>query len=235
MVKKIKFTCTIKGTPLIKFQTKQLINFLQQGSFYMSSLKRYRDMYANSGDEIIGDPHEGRLCIHCASIFLPESDDRIIKIRDEALPTVSENDFVFCMFGIIPPNLGVFRFTEEQKSKLAETYDTALIIKDQNEFIKRINSQAKANGINIKYGFVKYYDESFDEASRLCSISEKEIDSVAFHKRNKYAYQQEYRFVVKNRDANQLYYEMNIGDISDISEQLPSVDVLNALLTMESI
>lgn len=233
MVKKIKFTCTIKRTPLIKFQTKRLINLLQQGSFYMSSLKRYRDMYANSGDEIIGDPHEGRLYIHCASIFLPESDE--LKIRDEALPTVSENDFVFCMFGIIPSNLGVFRFTEEQKSKLAETYDTALIIKDQNEFIKRINSQAKANGINIKYDFVKYYDESFDEASRLCSILERGIDSVAFYKRNKYAYQQEYRFVVKNRDANQLYYEMNIGDISDISEQLPSIDVLNALFTTESI
>lgn len=229
---KIKFVGTIKGTPLIKFHEERIIDLIQQGSFRMNSLKVYRDMYADSGDEIIGDPHEGRLYFHESTIFIPAK-GVCEEIRDEAIPTTSENDFVFCMFGIHDIAQGLFKFNDEQKSKLAATYNTALIITDEQEFMRRIYMQASSSGIDVRHGFVRYYDETIDEVSRLCSLLKDGMDSIAFHKRKKYSYQQEYRFAVTNRDVNKQYLEMNIGDISDISVKMPSTDALNAIVSQK--
>lgn len=215
----------IRGMPLIKFQDERIIELIQGGSIRMNSLSVYREMYKNSGDEIIGDPYEGKLCIHEADVFIPEL-GIYQKINNQALSTVSENDFVFCMIGV---NLADcrFQFSNEQKQKFTETYDTALIITDSQEFTRRIRAQINS----VQMRFVQYYDEKADDAGRLCQLLASGMDSIAFHKRDKYAYQQEFRYVLSNRDPILKYFDLNIGDIHSISKAMSSKEAIKIVIS----
>ena len=66
MGKEILYYGQIKGFPLIKINSKEIIEKTRKGSFYMNSLKFYRDLYKNTHDEIIGDPFEGKIYMHSA-------------------------------------------------------------------------------------------------------------------------------------------------------------------------
>ena len=95
---------TIKGFPLIKFQNKNIIDKIVGGSFYMNSLKRYRELYEMEGDEFIGDPCEGKIFISeklNAQFIVPEK-EIFQNLKDVAISTPSEDDFVFCMFSVNP-------------------------------------------------------------------------------------------------------------------------------------
>lgn len=46
----------IKGFPLIKIKSRDIIEKIQKGLFYMNSLRYYRNLYEKSQDEVIGDP-----------------------------------------------------------------------------------------------------------------------------------------------------------------------------------
>ena len=95
--KKIKFNGEIKGFPLIKIKSREIIDKIRAGSFYMSSLRKYREMYAECGDDTIGDPNEGKVIIHDA-MFVSEEMGLCEQVTDQPIATVNENDFVFCMY-----------------------------------------------------------------------------------------------------------------------------------------
>lgn len=91
--------------------------------------------------------------------------------------------------------------------------------------IKRKNKALEMN-IDIIGDFVNYYDDSINDVTPfICSLL-KGIRNSVFHKRKKYAYQQEYRFTMVNNKKSD-NFEMNIGDISDISTILPLDKFLN--------
>ena len=133
--KKIKFNGEIKGFPLIKIKSREIINKIRSGSFYMSSLRKYREMYAECGDDTIGDPNEGKVIIHDA-MFVSEEMGLCEQVTDQPIATVNENDFVFCMFGVNPNKHDKFLFSEEQKQKLIGFDDTAMIVTDVYEFCR---------------------------------------------------------------------------------------------------
>lgn len=231
-MKDIVYRTTIKGFPLIKFQTKDIIEKTVGGSFYMNSLRYYRELYEKTGDEFIGDPYEGKIFISerlGAQLSIPEKEIYNQDLKDVALSTPSENDFVFCMFAINPNNFDDFKFSEEQCEKIISAYDTALIIKDVYEYCKRIKLGAEKQNIEINSDFVKYYDEYIDALDLLLSL-QNGMEKVVFYKRKKYSVQKEYRFTSPN-PQNDLYLKFDIGDISDISVQLPSKDLLNAIIS----
>jgi len=60
----------IKGFPLIKMSSRELIEKTQGGSFYMNSLKYYRNKYKNDKDNVVGDPYEGKLLVHNAVVMV---------------------------------------------------------------------------------------------------------------------------------------------------------------------
>lgn len=129
----------------------------------------------------------------------------------------SSNDYVYCMFGIKEKN-SPFSFSDEQREKLLQEYDTVLLILDSEEFIRRITKSILERGFQGSFGFVHYYRDSMNLEFLHCV--QKDPSLLAMHKRRKYAYQQEYRFVVrrKEHEKNCRFKEFCIGDISDISE-----------------
>lgn len=227
----ILYKGTIKGFPLIKFQNEEIINKTIGGSFYMNSLKHYRELYEMKGDEFIGDPCEGKIFISeklNAQFIVPEK-GIFQNLKDVAISTPSEDDFVFCMFGVDPNEYTEFKFSEEQREKIISTYDTALLITDVYEYFKRIKQKAVSEGIDIAEGFVKYYDECIDTPQLFLNLMSG-MEKVVYYKRKKYSIQQEYRFTVPN-PRKDMHFEFNIGDISDISVAMPSKDVCNAIIT----
>ena len=226
MAKKIKYATRIKGFPLIKIKSRALIERLRAGSFWMNSLKVYREMYENSKDEVIGDPHEGKFFVHDAIIQISGLGINEA-VKDYPFPTANENDFVFCMFGVNPKKHHSFAFTEEQKQKLIGFDDTTLLITDVYEFCRRVTNSAIARGYEITSGFVNYYDETVDDVERLLSLVTNGMQNIVFHKRERYSYQQEFRFTIQNTTGDR-HLELDIGDISDISEILTTKDIFSS-------
>lgn len=235
-MKDILYQTTIKGFPLIKFQSKEIIEKTIRGSFYMNSLRYYRELYEKEGDEFIGDPCEGKIFISKSlgvKFSIPEKGIYFQDLNDVAISTSHENDFVFCMFGINPDIYNNFEFTEEQRNKIQDKYDSALVITDIYEYCKRIMQGAESKKIEIKSGFVKYYDEHIDSPNLLISLR-KGIENVVFYKKKKYSTQHEFRFTSPN-PQNAMSLELDIGDIRDISVQQSSKDVLKAIMSKETV
>ena len=184
-------------------------------------------MYKDSHDNIVGDPNEGKLIIHDAILHIPEYAETQL-LKDVALPNASENDYVFCMFGVNPHEHHTFRFTEEQQTKITEEYDTALLITDVYEFARRVLCAAQRDGFELEGNFVQYYDPSSDDVSRLADLINNGMRRIAFYKVKDYAYQQEYRFSIPYIDGKE-HIEIDINDISDISEIFPADKLLSSL------
>lgn len=228
MSNKIKYVGQIKGIPLIKLQSCEIIEKIQAGSLRLNSLKFYREFYNKTLDKVIGDSNEGKFIIHEATIKIPDKGINE-SIKDTAFPTANENDFVFCSFGI-GSYTNAFTFNEEQKQKLSISYDSALLITDFSEFKKRIQEAARSRGIEIKDGFVKYYDQSIDDVFRLLSLLQNGMQNIVFHKTNDYRYQQEYRFTSQNVTGED-FLDLDIGDISEISKKFTIKEIFNLLIT----
>lgn len=232
MINKDKNVIPIKGFPLIKIKSREIIEKTRAGSFYMNSLKVYREMYAKSNDNVIGDPYEGKLIVHNAVLQIEKLGTNQV-IKDFAFPTANENDFVFCMFGVNSGKHHSFTFNEEQKQKLAGCGDTALLITDVSEYFKRIKKAADANNLEITSGFVDYYDENVDDIGRLLSLVTKGIRNIVFNKVKDYSYQNEYRFTTPNFIGDRIK-ELDIGNIEDISEVFTTKELLNSYMVSET-
>ncbi len=226
--KNIKYMGEIKGFPLIKIKSREIIEKLRSGSFYMSSLKKYREMYEKYGDDTIGDPNEGKLIIHDAVLKIEELGIEE-RVTDHAVATVNENDFVFCMFGVNPNKYDKFLFTEEQKQRLIGFDDTALLITDVYEFARRIKNAAEKRNLQISGNFVNYYDETANDIQIFIDLIAKGTKNIVFHKTKKYEYQQEYRFTIQNKTGED-HLELDIGDISDISEVFTTEEIFSVII-----
>lgn len=226
MAEKIKYDGEIKGFPLIKIQSREIVEKTQAGSFWMTSLRKYREIYKKYNDNIIGDPNEGKLLIHDAIFHDPKSGKRTV-IEDGAISTANEDDFVFCMFAVNPEKHSTFQFDEDQKQKLIGFNDTALLITDAYEFIKRVEKAANEKGYEIEHGFVQYYDETFDDIVHLVNLVSNGIGNIVFHKTKEYLYQQEFRFTIKNATGKDSL-ELHIGNLSDISKVFTVQEILKS-------
>lgn len=215
----------IKGIPLIKFQCEDKIKQLQNGLIYMNTLEWYREHENANGDMIVGDSFEGMLHFNDAELFLPDLDETI-GLNGSLMKTTHSNDYAFCMFGVYP-NLLTFKFTEKQKKEMLSFGDTALLILDSDEFIKRIEKSAQEKGYKLYKNFVKYYDEKKDHVDIFVSLMLGE-QNIAFWKRELYSYQNEFRFVISAENVDVGHLELDIGNIEDISTVMKASSILNA-------
>lgn len=224
MIEKERFE--IKDFPLIKIKSKEIIEKTINGSFYMNSLAYYRKLYEDKNDEVVGDPYEGMLFIHEADMYIPEK-NVYEQIRDSAIKTVYVNNYVYCLFGLNPNIHKSFCFTEEQKEHLTEFDDTAMIITDPYEYFNRIKKAAVANNYDIHGDFVIYYDEKIDDCNRFLSATGQSGKEIVFYKRNRYSYQNEYRFTINNKSGVD-HIELDIGNISDITRVISTKELLSS-------
>ncbi len=215
----------VSELPLIKFQSKENIDSIRQGKIYMKTLKWYREHENENGDTIVGDEYEALWFLRDAEIIFPDINE-IVKVSNEAIHTTFSNDFVFCMFGIYPKK-DCFEYSEEQKAELASFGDTALLITNKNEFIKRMVIAAKREKMKLYAGFVSYYNPGTDNANMILSLIDG-MHNIAFWKRNRYSLQQEYRFLLHSPNTDKDHFILEIGDISDISVVMKTSSALNA-------
>ena len=215
----------VKGFPLIKFQSTEKIKDLQSGRIYMNSLAWYRKHENDKGDVVVGDSFEAMFHVNKGKLIL-SSIEETIEIDDRLIFTSASNDYVYCMFSVNPYN-DSFTFTSEQKESIKAFGDSALLILDINEFFNRVRTAALREKYDIYGDFVRYYDEKADSANLILSLMSG-IHNVAFWKRKKYVYQQEFRFLVHAPKCEKEHLELNIGDIRDISKVFKTSEILNA-------
>ena len=213
--------------PIVKFQNKEIIEKIQSGKMYLKNLEWFREKERQTGDMTIGDLLEGMLHISEGYMQIYDSDGKVIEcvpLTDSAITTSFSNAFVFCATNIFPDENGHV-FADNQKPVFKEFGDTALVIENKGEFIKRIYKAAKELGYEVFYGVVNYYNKDEDNANMLLSLLHG-MHNIAFWKRDTYKVQQEFRIVLWKKDANKDYIEFDIGDISDISKVISIEEAL---------
>lgn len=222
-----KITLQIKGTPLVKFQSEKRIDSFQKGKVYANTLSYYRKLEETTGDSRVGDQFEAMLHIH-EGYFENKETGEITELRDTLVPTFHSNDYAFCMFSCYHTP-GSFSFSDQQKAELLSMGDTALIILDNDEFRRRVQVAAEAQGFEVHFGPVNYFDESEDNANMIISTL-RGMWNLAFWKRKDYSYQQEARFVFSPYKEGVEHIELDIGDISDISQKVDARSALTAFV-----
>lgn len=220
---------------LIKFGSEENLKKLQQGELYMKNLQYYVDLEKTTDDEDVGDKYDGQMMLEKVKITMydNETDDFCGQFdASEISMNLGYLDCpVFCMYildyrnhtseELNGDNLKVrYDFTEEQREKLSRFGTHALVIKNGDEFVRRVKDGLLSNNIGYTRDFVKYY--SFNNLEQIREI-QGDNSRIAFWKRQKYAYQQEYRFIAHTEVDD--YLSVDIGDISDITE-LIEIDVL---------
>lgn len=218
-----------KNLPLIKFQNKERLVDTQSKYLYCKKLSYYQNLEKESGNDSVGDSSEASYYIHDGYFQLAGSDKKY-PLKDYSFKTDVSNSYVFCMFGF-KKETEHFIFSKEQKLKLHSFGDSALFISDTKEFINRVQTSGRCQRFKVSCDFVKYFDPTYDEVSRLMAPM-FDPTSVAFYKRDKYAYQQEFRFLFTpiEKDHNAEDYIKIPIDISDISTLVPIETILNGKL-----
>jgi len=226
---------------LLKFGSRCNLEKLQKGNIYMKNLQYYIDLENSSDDEDVGDKFDGlaRLQDVKISMFTVDSDEFVTAFQTPELTMDLgyKKAPVFCMFMFDHRNhtserlngdeLTVrYDFSDEQRTKLQRFGDSVLLIKNGDEFVARMKQGFLDAGISFTRDFVNYYDGNI--LQHFQDIH-KDNSRIAFWKRNKYSYQQEYRFFAFDLEVEDNIC-VNIGDISDISQLESAETILNTYL-----
>lgn len=227
-------------TILLKFGTEKNLKSLQSGTMYMKNLAYYVNQEKKDSDDVIGDQYDGVMFMQNMKVDImdPATHDVIMSL---SIPKATM-DFgymqcpVFCMFRYDERNRlnettddgnELFGFSQEQVKYMPEFGDSVLVIKDANEFLRRVTVAMQKDKLAFAKGDVQYFEGN--ELKCFQDIK-REPSHVAFWKRKKYAYQQEHRLLVGKQVED--HYILNIGDISDISQIMKSELMLNTVVTI---
>lgn len=222
---------------LLKFGKEENLKKLQAGELYMKNLQYYVDLEKATSDESVGDMYDGQMMFQDVNIsmFTVDTNKLIGKLKAS---TASINLGylkcpVFCMFILDYRNcireerygniLKVrYEFTKEQQKKMIDFGEYVLVIKDRDEFVERVKKGMLNQGIGFTRDFVEY--DEFNNIEHVRQVQENN-SRIAFWKRKKYDYQQEYRWLAHTEVDD--FLSIDIGDISDITELIKTADLLN--------
>ena len=217
----------VKGAPLIKFQDKEKIEFFRKGNIYFKSLEYYRNKEKEEGDDVVGDMYEAMANVTDGYILIPEKG--VFCLSKELLETKFSNHYAFCMFKMDNANER-FTFSNEQKDKISTFGDYALLITDYKEFLMRVLKTLVKENIEGYIDNIIYYDESIDSIDYWLPIIQHGLEKIAFSKRKKYSYQQEFRLLIKPPVTKEDYFVLDIGSIEDISVILTVKQVMEMVM-----
>lgn len=225
---------------LLKFGSKENLKKLQSGQLYMKNLKYYVDLEKNTSDENVGDMYDGQMMIEDVNLSMYTTDNYKflgpLKGSRISMDLGYSKYPVFCMFKLDDRNYTNeklegnklkerYEFTKEQLQKLPNFGEYVLMIRNNNKFIERINNGFLSKNIEYSKDSVQYY--GCNNLKRLQQIQD-DNSRIAFWKRQKYAYQQEYRFLAHIEVDD--FLSVDIGDISDITQLIKTKDLLNTYL-----
>lgn len=222
---------------LMKFSSEENLQKLRSGQLYMKNLQYYVNFEKATEDQNIGDEFEGQVILENVNIRMYDYETGAFFTQMDAQTTSMNLGYlkcpVFCMFMFDYRNhteeeltddiLRVrYQFTEEQLFKLPQFGSHVLIIKNGDEFMNRVKNGLLREGYGFTRDLVNYYDGNRIEHAREVAADEKRI---AFWKRQKYAYQQEYRILIDAQVDD--YLSVDIGDLRDITELVTTSNLLN--------
>ena len=95
----------------------------------------------------------------------------------------------------------------------------AVAITNRAEFVRRVKMGAQREGYGLHCGLVKYYDP--EVGTPLAPLDIRTI----FTKREKYAYQKEFRFAIDTGTTGCEPITLDIGAIDDIATRLDTADI----------
>jgi hypothetical protein len=198
---------------LMKFSKREYLEeFRQTGLLYMQPLAYFTHL---ESDGVRSDRFEGSTRIiqprdlkeftfthPLVGTIKGNSEDFAGPVKISLQSTMSCN--VYCMFAVSKPVSG-----EPVDARNLAFGDSFVLVLNTQEFVNRVSLAAQANGLSGSCGFVEYFDGA-----------EHTGDTGPFRKPDIFAYQNEFRFVMKPGSANPIALE--IGSLRDItSEVLP--------------
>jgi hypothetical protein len=182
-------------------------------------------------DTVVGDRFEAMLHFRNAYIYMPETNE-VEYVKDQLIPTTWSDDYVFCMSSIIPKTVMTTSFSPFIGKEIEGLGQESLIITDIKSFIDMVENAANKYGYEVKYGYVNYYDEQYDDPYMYASLIQG-ISNIAFWKRNSYRNQQEFRFVFHG-DLRNNVLELPLGaDLVNISKVIDASALSKALIKRE--
>lgn len=195
---------------LIKFgQYKHLSQLQSEGVLYMNTVQHFSTI---EDKEARGDKLEGadEICqgergtvrpSKIGAVASPVGSWWIETRSDEA-----ERMNIFCMYAA-RPTVGSFPVHE----RVSDFGDFALVLREPDQFIRRVASVAKSEGISIKANLVEYVDDGYTG------------ELGPFKKLRRFAWQSEWRLACY--DGPGAARILSIGSISEISALMQSSEV----------
>lgn len=205
---------------LIKITKKEYADEILKGNLYMNPLSFFRkyenDYMDDMAEGVCGDVPKNQMRQY--GYYL--TDEIIDNITTDNVMMISDHFSacnLYCMYSL-------YHDDEEQKisefnEDLLQFSDTAVWIKDVNEFKNRVKNAIEIECVKGKaeygsYGRVKYYDMS--------EVTNKMDSRSCFDKRRDYQWQQEWRICLWSHNLKNAALTLHIGDISDIACIVPA-------------
>jgi hypothetical protein len=220
--------------------------FLNRGEMYCRTLGDFKKI---EGDDARGDVHEGAGMWHqpdkISSFVLTYKDsegiEKTIELKDGlAGPLIAgmswlENLNLYCMYAVQIANFEENYDTEAERSRAIarinqsikkqttisdEVYsfgEYAVVIYNVPEFVSKVNQTARRIGVKCESRRVQYFDPDTFHGSF------EEIEA-AFHKRNTYSHQNEYRFAFM-QDKPRGALKICVGDLTGVAVKIPARDI----------
>jgi hypothetical protein len=215
-----------------KFQTKSILKDLQgRGHIYMKNLDYFIKLEQTTGDDNIGDAKEA--LSFRSSLKLEYNGNQIIDLGTCDVRLGSEiKKPVYCLTCI--DILDYITETTQTTIECVPAFDNNIIdgfkkedeelyvlIIDAVSFQNKIKQYLDENYIKYKCNFVEYRDTNiFYRKDEHISFN------GPFHKRQKFAYQKEFRYIIDKQIEDEECFEICIGDISDISHLCKAEELL---------
>ena len=213
------------------FDDEKYVNDFISGKIYANRLSYFKKIEEN-GDFSRIDRHEGVF-----GWFQPNLSRLVINgmdiTGDLAGPVEMQREWldyrnVFCIYAAHSGDLDLRSLSSENIDRLRKQLKIppeclklgkfAVIVKNIPEFIERMKAASVSRNYQHSHSFVKYYDPIIFHGHF------SDLEAV-FRKRNEYAYQQEYRFVIDTLITGNGPITLDIGNISDITIRANSTDI----------
>lgn len=206
-----------------KFQTKdRLEDLMYNGHIYMKNLDYFIKLEKSTGDEDVGDAKEALSFRSSLKLVYKENKNIDLGVCDIRFGNNIKKP-VYCLTCI--DILDYITDITETTIECRPTFDKKILeglkkgdkelyvlIIDVIQFQNKIRDYCNKNGIKYECNFVEYRDTNV-----LHRIGDRIYLNGPFHKREKYAYQKEFRYIFEKEIDYNEHYDFCIGDISEIS------------------
>ena len=209
------------------FQKKCWAEAFRKGTVYCNRIKFYKQMGIDEYEgDIVWAPTLLRDSTGKPAGFFPMHQDSISLQRVQFPLEVVGNMHVFCMFAMY--SLGAqsndFRIPDQCREEFGEH---AVLIRNPTEFFHRLESAIFNKALSVGHGLVTYYsgphplmtNRMRNRRDERFSISYDPVRSeeAVFFKRLEFQHQKEYRIAIDTHTEGDDHFEIDLGDIGDIS------------------